>query len=340
MRIAIISITKNGLIISEKIKRTFQGHGCTRYALEKYGYEGAIPFSDLKGLTAELFGKFDAIVFVSAVGIAVRMIAPHIVSKTTDPAVIAVDEGGRFAVSLLSGHLGGANILTAKIVEATGAVPVITTATDVSGKFSPDSFAKANGLHIVEMELAKAVAAAVVNGDKVGFYSDYPCKNQPEGIFADSEIGICVSADMNKNPFKQTLHLVPKNIVIGAGCKKNTDPKAFSSFISSALKSNGLDLCRVAELRTIDKKRDEAAILEFCRKNAVPVRFLTAEELMAVEGDFFSSDFVMKTVGADNVCERSAASGGRLIVRKSAKDGMTFAAAERDIDIDFEREIL
>ena len=209
MKTAVISLTKNGIAISEKIAAKMD---CDRYAFEKYAAEGSAPFSSLSALTADIFRKYEGLVFICAVGIAVRAVAPHLKSKLADPAVVAVDERGKFAVSLLSGHVGGANVLAEKIASAVGAVPVITTATDVGGKFSPDSFAKANGLHVLEPELAKTVAVAAVNGEPVGFYSDCPWKNKPAALTDEADTGVCVSADGEKNPFKTTLHLVPRSL--------------------------------------------------------------------------------------------------------------------------------
>jgi cobalt-precorrin 5A hydrolase len=270
------------------------------------------------------------------------MIAPHIISKTTDPAVISVDEQGKFAVSLLSGHIGGGNALAEKIAGIIGAVPVITTATDIGKKFSPDSFACANGLHILETDIAKDIAAAVVNGEKIGIFSDYPYVNLPHEFFGDSaENGISISCDTAKIPFKNTLHLVPKNIIIGVGCRKNTDSDLLSEFILNMLKVNDIPLYRVVGMHTIDIKKDETAILNFADRNNIPLKFYSAKELMQVEGEFSHSAFVAKITGADNICERSAAVGGNtLIVRKHAENGMTFAAAESEIILDFERKIL
>ena len=185
-----------------------------------------------------------------------------------------------------------------------------------------------------------AAAAAVVSGEKIGLLSDYPYENIPD-CFGESEtIGIVISEDITKNPFENTLHLVPKNIVIGIGCRKNTDSDYLSDFIKTECEKNDIPLYRIAELRTIYIKKNEKAIIDFCETNKIPLKCYNAEELMSINGDFSSSDFVMKMVGADNVCERSASmDGAELFVKKQAKDGMTFAAAKVTVKIDFEKEI-
>ena len=268
------------------------------------------------------------------------MVAPHVVSKLSDPAVVVIDESGKFAISLLSGHIGKANALTEKIAEIIGAEPVITTATDVGGKFSPDSFAAANDLYICEYDIAKEIAAETANGGNVGFYSDTGCLNTPP--FCDNKrLGICISSDAAKMPFEHTLHLIPKDIIIGAGCKKGTPAEKFEFFLLSQLAENRLDIRRVKALCTIDIKREENAILTFCRRHNIPLHFYSAAELMAVDGQFTSSEFVLKTTGADNICERSAMVMGKsLLVKKQAMNGMTFAAAEAPVKIDFNRRVL
>lgn len=344
MKTALISVTENGRRLSEKISEHLSpSHDCIRYTIEKYSDSNAVPFGSISQLTAAIFGQYDALVYICACGIAVRMIAPHIVSKLSDPAVIAIDEQGKFAVSLLSGHIGGANALASRIADILGATAVITTATDVGGRFSPDSFAAANHLHIVEMGIAKTVAAAVVNGQKIGLYADVPTVNLPVDTFAEdgAAVGICISSDIRKMPFETTLHLVPKDIIIGVGCKRNTDPVAMEAFILDKLREHHIPLYRVSELHTIDLKKNESAVVAFCEKHGQLLKTYPAQALMLVTGTFDHSDFVQKTTGANNICERSAAAdGGQLIIRKQKGNGMTFAAAQVNVSVDFERQMI
>ncbi|MGN1417054.1 MAG: cobalt-precorrin 5A hydrolase [Oscillospiraceae bacterium] len=340
MKTAIISLTENGLVLGERIAAGLGN--CHSFAFEKHCGDNAEPFESLSGLVGEIFGKYEGLIFICACGAAVRVIAPYIRSKQTDPAVIAVDEQGKFAVSLLSGHIGGANALTRKIADIIGAVPVITTATDTGGKFSPDSFAAANKLHICEMDMAKAIAARIVNGGKVGFYSEYDCGALPAELDPSvKSIGIAVTADEDISPFEHTLHLVPRNISLGIGCKRNILPEAMSELVKRVLAENNIPLYRLDSVCTIDVKRDEAAVTGFAEEHHLPLKIYTAEQLMNVKGEFSRSEFVLGTVGADNVCERSAAAqGGRIIVPKHAEKGVTIAAAENAVILDFERTIL
>ena len=338
MSVAIISFTEDGRRISERIAAGMPD--CTRFSFHKHSDENAEAFDDLSSLTAEIFSKFDALVFVSSVGIAVRAVAPHLVSKTTDPAVVAVDDCGKFAVSVLSGHIGGANEFAERIAGMIRAVPVITTATDSHGLFSPDVFAKKNGLVITDMGAAKAVAAALVNSEKVGFKCSYPHSEMPDELTdsGSGKNGICISENANDKPFDTTLNLLPRNLIVGIGCKKMTPFTTIKSHITSVFSENELDIRRLACVATIDIKAEETGLIGFCEKFGLPLKTYTADELMSAQGDFTHSDFVEKTTGADNVCERAAVcAGGKLIIRKSAENGITAAVAELPVYIDFEK---
>lgn len=338
---ALIHLTTNGALLSEKIATGLAPQwNCTRYGFAKYPSDGSMPFDNLRELTGNLMRQYDALVFFCACGIAVRMIAPFLVSKRDDPAVVAVDEQGTFAVSLLSGHLGGANALTLAVADILGATPVITTATDSGGKFSPDLFARANALFIAEPDAAKAAAAAVVRGEKIGFRCDYPCGPLPQEYFTQegASVGIHIADHTELSPFPTTLHLLPRNITVGVGCKRGTPPARLEVFIRETFAAKGIPLERVRAVHTIDLKKDEPALTAFCESCHLPLYVFPAATLMAQEGDFAHSDFVETVTGADNVCERSAVvGGGRLFLRKTARDGMTLAAAEMPVFIDFGR---
>lgn len=180
---------------------------------------------DLYESTKLSFENCDAIVFVGAMGIAVRAIAPYIKSKEHDPAVICIDERGQNVIPILSGHIGGANKLALKIAEIIGGNPVITTATDINGSFAVDEWATVQGMCIVNLKNALEISAAILEGEKIGFYSDFDIKGEllKELNMNVEKIGICVSLDENKKPFEITLNLIPKVLSIGVGCRRDTD---------------------------------------------------------------------------------------------------------------------
>ena len=234
-------------------------------------------------------------------------------------------------ISLLSGHLGGANALAEEAARILDAEPVITTATDRQGKFAVDVFAKENGLAILEMDLAKEVSARIVDGRKVGIFSEFPMDGELPGELEPQEpipVGICISLSDTVQPFPKTLHLVPRIVTAGIGCRKGVPKEQIRTRLEQALEQAGVSekaLCRIA---SIDLKAGEPGILELCRECGIPFETFTAEELKAVPGAFTTSAFVKDTTGVDNVCERSAVlAGGRLIEKKHAGAGVTIALA-------------
>ncbi len=342
MKIAVVSLTEKGRVISEKIAADLAQHSASRYCFRKHCDGDSQAFDDLGELVKTLFPENDGIIFVCACGIAVRVIAPLVKSKVSDPAVVVVDDMGRFAISLLSGHLGGANRLAEVVAAAIGAQPVITTSTDVGGIFSPDSFAAANNLIITDMGAAKAVAAALTNGVKLALLSQFHLKNKPEIFSENGNIGICISRTEEK-PFPLTLCLIPRNIVLGIGCKKGTSCETISEFVRRTLSAAGIDIRRVSIVASIDLKKDERGLLDFCKSLGAELRTFSAAELSQIQGVFTASAFVSSVTGVDNVCERSAVaaggSDGVLILRKQAENGVTVAAAELPVELDFEKEI-
>ncbi|MBR6718962.1 MAG: cobalt-precorrin 5A hydrolase [Oscillospiraceae bacterium] len=342
MKIAIISLTERGRQYSAALGSKLARHAVQRYCFATHTDDPAISFSSLSALTADLFRQYDALIFLCACGIAVRMIAPHLRSKVTDPAVLAADDSGQFVIPLVSGHLGGANALAKEIAALTGAQAVITTATDAGGAFSPDCFAMQNDLLIGDLQAAKAIAAAVLDGEMIGFHSDYPFDTLPPELSdrPDLRIGIAVSADESCKPFPVTLQLTPRNLIAGIGCKRGTDCGTIADAVKHACNAAGVSGDRIRAVATVDRKADEAGLLQFCAERKLSLHTYSAEELMRVQGDFSSSAFVMQTVGADNICERSAVlcSGGMLILRKTAANGVTVAIAEKPVHLTFERK--
>lgn len=294
-------------------------------------YEGGLP-----EYTGGVFDR-DALIFVGAVGIAVRAVAPHVASKKSDPAVLCLDEAGQFVIPILSGHIGGANRLARNLAGALEAVPVITTATDVNGRFSVDTWATEHGMVITSMPLAKRVSAEILTRD-IPFFSDAP---RPEklapGLYWSDEgtLGVCASTK-DIRPFDDTLLLVPKALCVGIGCRRGTSAEAVRNAVEKVFADHRLRFEAVLDAASIDVKSDEEGLLQFCRERGWPVAFYSAEQLNAVHGHFAPSAFVKNTVGVDNVCERAAAaSGGRIIIPKTALNGVTVAVAEMKWGIEF-----
>ncbi len=300
-------------------------HSTEKYA-QKYGFTA---HEKVSGDMGTLFRDNRLLIFICACGIAVRNIAPHLVSKESDPAVLVMDETGRFVIPILSGHLGGANEYARKTAALMGAQPVITTATDSAGRFSCDAWAAGHGCVISSMRAAKAVSTAILTRD-VAVSSEYPLpENLPAGLVRAEAGGLGIFIGIHKTePYGLTLRLVPGILRLGIGCRRGASAGDIESAVRRTLDGARIDMRAVSEIATIDVKRDEAGLLEFAENLHAPAAFYSAGELAAVAGEFEESDFVRKTVGVGNVCERAAAlGGGRLIIRKTAIDCVTVAAA-------------
>ena len=323
-----------------------------RFLREEWKREGLKEREEecLSQWTGKMFAEKRAMIFVSATGIAVRAIAPWIRDKMTDPPVVTVDEGAQFVIPLLSGHVGGANELARHIADWLEAVPVITTATDVNGKFAVDLFASAYHMTIIDRKEAKNISAAVLEGKQIGVFSDLPIKKLPDGFVMDRwcEENICITVKDPSFPEKKAsyLRLVPRAVVLGVGCRRGTDPEFMKEKVFALLKEHGIDPAAVKAIASVDVKQDEPAVLGLkqvfdgeCLHQPCEQRFYTPEQLNQVPGDFKESAFVKKQIGVGNVCERSAcAAGGKLLVEKQAGDGITLAAAlEWQGELDFSK---
>ncbi len=181
MKISIINVTKIGNDIAYKIKEHIDADLYSKYVIEKLERQGF----NFKEIVKKSFEDYDAIIFISSTGIAVRAIAPFIQSKDKDPAVIVIDSTGKYVISLLSGHLGGANELAEKIARVLEAEPIITTATDNLNIKAPDIIAKENNLVIEDLKKEKDIAALLVNGEKVAFLDEDRLVNFPKGYTYD-----------------------------------------------------------------------------------------------------------------------------------------------------------
>ena len=285
----------------------------------------------------EAFRRCDLLVFVGASGIAVRKIAPYVRDKFQDPAVLCLDEYGRFVIPLLSGHVGGANAFARFLGRKLGAAVAVSTATDLNRCFAVDVFAVQNGLRIGSREKAKRVSAALLRGEEVAFLTDFPLRDTeklPAGLVAkpmsEGQLRIRISAAPNPEA-ENCLVLTPPIYCLGVGCRKGMPVEAFRSAAELFLKEQNITKEALFSLASIDLKREETAVLALAEAFAVPAVFFTAEELRAVPGSFESSAFVEKTTGVGAVAARAAASCAPIrVAGKTVVGGATFALYRRD----------
>ncbi len=339
MKIAIFAYSLRGCGIARRIMDCFPEDDLRAYTMERFGEEGFCPIRlPAKPFYGELFDRNDVLIFVGACGIAVREISPHVRDKRTDPAVVCIDDLGRFVIPLLSGHIGGANETARVLADRLGAVPVITTATDINGRFSADAWAARNGLVIDNIHIAKMISAAILERD-IPMSCDFDITTDlPDGIVAgdSGELGICISC-RKRDPFDKTLRLIPRILHIGIGCRRGTSCSTVGEAVRTVLDRNGLDIKAVRYVASIDLKSDEEGILKFCGDNGFTPVFYSAGELRDVPGEFTASGFVQDITGVDNVCERAALLGAdRLLVRKTVFNGVTVAVAAEKLEVRFE----
>ncbi len=308
-------------------------HSISKYASE-YGFTA---HESVCGDMEKLFYGNDALIFICACGIAVRNIAPYVKSKTTDPAVIVIDDRGRFVIPLLSGHIGGANALAEKIAELTGALAVVTTATNGAGKFSCDSWAVTHGCVLSSMKTAKDVSAQILRED-IPVSSEFALpESLPSGLVRgeDGKLGIFIGIRI-KEPFASTLRLVPRIVTVGIGCRRGALKEDIMKAVSSVAENSGIDIRSVKRIASIDVKKNEEGLLSFADAIGAEKVFFTAEELNSVTGDFSESEFVRNTVGTGCVCERAAVlAGGTLILKKTIENSVTVAMAAEDWRVEF-----
>ena len=345
MKAAIFSYTQQGTQLALDVRASLQDLGYTTLA---FCTQDFLPMDSKLHLLEpttiqDIFNQMDALVFVGATGIAVRSIAPFIKSKLTDPAVVCLDVGANYVISLLSGHIGGANELTKDIAAALNAQAVITTATDVQGIFAIDEWAARQGFYLSDLAAAKACSAHLLAGKTVSLKSFLPLAGElPKGIIKRSTgtIGINIAPNLEEEPFDTTLTLIPKAYVLGIGCRKNSTLSSIEELVLPKLQELGISLKAIRYITSIDVKKEEKGLVTFSEKNSIPTKFFTAYDLKLVPGKFSSSGFVKKAVGVDNVCERSAvaAFGGKLVLKKTSKKGVTMAIAQIPLQINFSKK--
>lgn len=312
-------------------------------SLEESGIS-AICFDRLSDEISRCFHKYGGHIFIMASGIAVRMIAPLLSHKTLDPAVVVMDELGRYAISLISGHIGGANELAKKIAEIAGAVPVITTATDIHQVPAIDLIAKDLGLHIENPSAIKHISMALLTEKKI-FLHD------PFGIMTDRLPESCLFHPDENNPYPQNmpgifvddrvrdlpaqvLVLRPSSLAAGMGCNRGTETAEMKNLLMETLKKHALSPHSLHTLASVDVKKDEAGLIELAKELRVNLLFYDRKSLKQVPGIENPSRMVEKHIGVPSVCEAAAilaSENGELLVPKHRSRNATVAIAGKKV---------
>ncbi|MCL2337139.1 MAG: cobalt-precorrin 5A hydrolase, partial [Firmicutes bacterium] len=296
MKTALFCLTAGGYALARQIQQglTAAGDQTDLYAPERdFILPGqAETFKSLARAVETAFSSHRRLIMIMALGIAVRMIAPHLKDKNTDPAVVVLDEAGAHVISVLSGHLGGANELTRQIAALTGARPVITTATDVHGLPAVDDLARIYDLALDPASTAKIINTALVNGGSVCFYvpremrqtpatdqvqyrspGDYP--QQP----ADTQYHVVVTNRLAEQTEANTFYLRPRNLVAGVGCRKGADPDSILTALHEALALCKRSPLSLRTLATIDIKEQEPGLRQVMAKLQLPLAVFSPAQI-------------------------------------------------------------
>lgn len=347
MKISVISFTRQGRLLAERIKSSLSDR---EVDLCHKPEEGVVLWAEKQ------FRENRALVFIGACGIAVRAIAPWVKDKLSDSPVLVLDEQGRYVIPILSGHAGGANELAERIAVRIKAAAVITTATDIHGKFAVDLFAKRNQCSILNKDGIAKVSAKILRGER----ATISIEDGDRRVNADrsripeelelipypprQKVDILVSSGAEEPELSEqaVLRLKPKEYILGIGCKKGKSKEEIAALIQKNLTKLGLRTSEIAAIASIERKREEPGICRWAQENRIPFCVFSEEELRSVQGTFRESAFVEQTVGVGNVCERAALaaceSGGGLILEKQAENGITLAVAKRKWKIEWKKE--
>ena len=352
-KIAILSITNNGRELALRIKEIMKNVDVffIKKDTDYKSDEVTVVNKGLKEFIPQIFDKYEYLVFIMATGIVVRTIAPLVISKFSDPAILVMDEKGNNIISLLSGHMGGANEMTLYMSDLLNSHPVITTATDVNKKSSLDMIAKKLNGHIDDFrDNVLKINSMLVNNEEVHLYIDGNYKINHQGFTLYDEktdldkvrnlVVVTNKKDINKilnknieNLNEKIIKVTPKDIVIGVGCKKNTDSDHMKNSLIKFLAEYNIDINAVKEIGSIEIKKDEKAIIDLAKFLDVKFKTFSVEEISKVDYLYEKSDWVKKNVGVYSVSDPVAhlLSEGRVIINKQKYDGITFSIGRIDI---------
>lgn len=328
MKLGIITATEKGVAKAFKIKEKIDCDIYTfgKFMTEKNGMKTILIDGKLKDFLGSIFDKYNTFLFITATGIAIRTIAPYIKSKDKDPAILSMDEQGNFIIPLLSGHLGKANERANFLGKITGAFPIITTASDVSGKIAVDTLAmKING-ELDSLENAKKVTSLIVAGKNVSI-------KVPKNISDENPSGVIIVSNRENI---ETTQIIPKNIIIGIGCKKNKESKLIINAIKDTLQKLNLSKKSIRFFATGDIKEKEVGIIEASLYFDRELKIVSRDDIKKIQDDFETSEFVKKITGVGAISAPAAkiASGrnGKFLAKKLKYDGITISIFEENTE--------
>lgn len=343
---AVLALTKKAAELGLKIRELYPQARLLLPGRLEQDYPGHAYFQGALGpFLKTCWQEYTRLVFIMASGIVVRVIAPLIWDKKNDPAVLVLDERGRYVIPLLSGHLGGANELANELAAALCAQAVLTTATDVEGIPALDDLARRNHCHLENLEQWKKVALSLLEGEPIALYSTV----RVNPVFPENVTRVETVEEINKGSFRGVIFITeevlnqekelshccvilrPRNIMVGVGCRKGKPAGEIISAIEITLDKLKISPYSVAALASISIKEEEQGLLEAARHLGVPIKFFSAVQLQELHGQVLSSDFVLENTGTGAVAEpaaRLAAREPRILAGKTCHPGITVAVTK------------
>ncbi len=322
MRIAFWSVTRGAGEVAKKISKKIGGDV---YTLKKFQTENTIQIDDFSEELEKNFNLYDGHIFIMATGIVIRKIAPLIKSKDIDPAVLVVDEGENFVISLISGHIGGANELAYKVAQSYSLTPIITTSSDITGKIAIDTLAQKLNCEMESLTKAKEITSLIVDNKNVDILLP---KNVKIGESENSAGVVVVSNKKNID----IMRLYPKNLIVGIGCKRGTSKEELVKGLDTVMKKHNLAYESIKKIATVDIKANEIGIIELAKDLGRNLVIITREDIKKVEDDFIGSEFVKNQIGVGCVsepCALLASNGnGNFLEQKYVYNGITISIYE------------
>lgn len=318
-RVAVLALSRGGSQLGRRLAAELSGD-----------------FFSCKGrmgqVMSQTWSEYGEIICIMATGIVVRTIAPLLTDKYRDPAIVVCDELGRFAISLISGHLGGANALAERVATVTGGQAVLTTASDVLGRTALDLWCRDLGLTPIDKASFTQAMGRLVDRGSLSLWSRYPVATLPPDLIPVTERHTAdLVIDWNTAPNDRGTLLVPKALVMGVGCNRGTPATVIAEAVQATCDQQGFMPQAIARLASIDLKQDEVGLLAFATDRDLTLDFYSKDQLNQVE-DVSTSEAVLRATGAKGVAEPaaliSAGTGARLLVRKMKWVDVTTAVAE------------
>ncbi len=325
IKIAVVSFTKQGTVLKDEITKILEKNEFEYLAFSANRSpceaESISMLKDVKIWVSEYWRKVEAFIFIGGSDIAVRMFMENVSDKLKDPCCIVVDEDGKYVIPILGNHLGRGNELATEISKYINASSIITTPIDVQTKFSLEKFARRNQMETGSIEQARIISAAVLDGQHIGFYSEYPV----EGIIPE-ELRYCKT--MKDLSWYTQRMAIRSQYVIGMGVKENANIRSVEELFLMQLEAAEIELGQIKKIATIDKKAEEPALVNLAEKYRIPLVSFTAEQLLNVNM-INHSEPEEKSVA--NISERAAFLGsecGEITQLKVNGKGATLAIAK------------